>query len=53
MNAMQDFPHIPASHDPVIASEDLFGAASVLTIHHNGMAYTLRITRQGKLLLTK
>ena len=36
-----------------IASEDLFGETSVLTISHNDMIYTLRITRQGKLLLTK
>lgn len=36
-----------------IASEDLFGDTNVLTIQHHGMIYTLRITRQGKLLLTK
>lgn len=36
-----------------IASEDLFGDNSVLTISHRDMVYTLRITRQGKLLLTK
>ena len=34
-------------------SDDLFGNASVLNIDHHGMTYTLRITRQGKLLLTK
>ncbi|MEM7058180.1 MAG: hemin uptake protein HemP [Pseudomonadota bacterium] len=36
-----------------IASEDLFGDNTVLTISHREMIYTLRITRQGKLLLTK
>lgn len=36
-----------------IASEDLFGESTVLTISHREMVYTLRITRQGKLLLTK
>ena len=36
-----------------LASEDLFGDNNVLTILHRGMVYTLRVTRQGKLLLTK
>ncbi len=36
-----------------IASEDLFGDNTVITISHHEMVYTLRITRQGKLLLTK
>lgn len=38
---------------PVLPSEALFGSAKMLTIQHAGMDYTLRITRQGKLLLTK
>lgn len=37
----------------VIRSEDLFDGTSTITILHQGMSYTLRITRQGKLLLTK
>ena len=36
-----------------ICSEDLFGDTSTVTILHREMIYTLRITRQGKLLLTK
>lgn len=34
-------------------SDELFGDASIVNINHQGMTYTLRITRQGKLLLTK
>jgi hemin uptake protein HemP len=40
----------------LIRSEDLFpedAAHNTIGILHNGMVYTLRITRQGKLLLTK
>lgn len=36
-----------------ICTQDLFGEANVITIAHQQMVYTLRITRQGKLLLTK
>ena len=36
-----------------LSTDDLFGEATELTIQHRGMVYTLRITRQGKLLLTK
>ena len=46
---------IAGQQSPVetLHSDDLFGNASVLNIDHQGMTYTLRITRQGKLLLTK
>ncbi len=37
----------------VVTTEELFAGASLLTIQHQDMEYTLRITRQGKLLLTK
>ncbi len=40
----------------LIRSEDLFPvdqSDNTIGILHNGMIYTLRITRQGKLLLTK
>lgn len=47
MNAMAPHPV------PTIDSSDLFGTEKTLTIEHEGMVYTLRITRQGKLLLTK
>lgn len=53
MNIQTDIPHVPQTPLQTIQSEDLFGQASTLTILHAGMAYTLRITRQGKLLLTK
>lgn len=38
---------------PIVASRDLFGDTTRLNIEHDGMVYTLQITRQGKLLLTK
>ncbi|MEM1163713.1 MAG: hemin uptake protein HemP [Pseudomonadota bacterium] len=45
---------LPEAQQPVhLTSEDLFGDARILTIEHQQMTYTLRITRQGKLLLTK
>ena len=53
MNMQTDFTPAMDRAPETIQSEDLFGAASTLTILHAGMAYTLRITRQGKLLLTK
>ena len=36
-----------------LSSKDLFGPASRLRIEHGGCEYLLRITRQGKLILTK
>ncbi|PCH61808.1 MAG: hypothetical protein COC19_04175 [SAR86 cluster bacterium] len=36
-----------------IASADLLGCAKQLRILHNGEAYTLRITANNKLILTK
>ena len=38
---------------PVIDSLALFGNAEVLLIEHRGLTYTLRKTRNGKLILTK
>jgi hemin uptake protein HemP len=37
----------------VIDSRTLFGKAEVLHIDHQGFMYTLRKTRNGKLVLTK
>ncbi|WP_296223164.1 hemin uptake protein HemP [Ralstonia sp. UBA689] len=34
-------------------SEQLFAGRSAVAIHHNGAIYTLRVTRFGKLILTK
>lgn len=36
-----------------LASSDLFGSAQEILIEHVGQEYRLRITRQGKLILTK
>lgn len=38
---------------PAIDSQTLFGNAEVLHIDHLGLTYTLRKTRNGKLILTK
>lgn len=35
------------------ASSDLFGSTQEVLIEHAGQEYRLRITRQGKLILTK
>ena len=37
----------------VIASEQLFAGRSEVRVRHRGQEYRLRITRQGKLILTK
>ena len=42
-------PSTPPAHD----ARDLTGGANIALILLDGVAYTLRITRQGKLLLTK
>lgn len=34
-------------------SQTLFGNAEILHINHQGLTYTLRKTRNGKLILTK
>lgn len=43
----------PAPPKRVVRSEDLFGAACEIVILHKGEEYRLRITRSGKLILTK
>ena len=42
-------PVLPA----VIDAQALFGGAAEVRLMHRGMEYRLRITRQGKLILTK
>jgi hemin uptake protein HemP len=37
----------------VIASEQLFAGRTEVRVRHRGQEYRLRITRQGKLILTK
>jgi hemin uptake protein HemP len=49
----------PAAVSPIAAgsahldSRSLFGGRSELVINHGGEEYRLRLTRQGKLILTK
>jgi len=38
---------------PLMTSEQLFAGQSAVAIRHNGAIYTLRVTRFGKLILTK
>jgi hemin uptake protein HemP len=38
---------------PCYASAELFGGGDRIWIEHNGERYSLRITRQRKLILTK
>lgn len=38
---------------PVLSSRTLLGAGNQVLIEHEGMVYTLRATRNGKLILTK
>ncbi len=38
---------------PVVRSSDLVGERGVLRIEHDGESYTLRITRNNRLILTK
>ena len=43
---------IPASHPRRVPSESLLGEAKELLIVHNGREYRLRLTQNGKLILT-
>ncbi len=38
---------------PRLHSKELFGSAHEIVIEHAGEEYRLRLTRQGKLILTK
>ena len=42
----------PANATPYIRSQDLFGAGQEVVIEHNQREYRLRVTSQGKLILT-
>ncbi len=39
--------------DEVVDSRELLGSQGKLVIEHESMKYELRLTRQGKLILTK
>jgi hemin uptake protein HemP len=41
------------THPLVLNSADLFGSRNEIRVHHNGQEYRLRITKAGKLILTK
>lgn len=43
----------PATARRLLRSSALFGPADEVIIEHHGAEYRLRITRQGKLILTK
>jgi len=42
-----------SAQPPVTTSKALLGQGSTLLIEHQGSLYTLRVTRNGKLILTK
>jgi hemin uptake protein HemP len=42
-----------ARTERVIPARDLFGAERIVRIEHNGEIYTLRMTRNDRLILTK
>lgn len=43
----------PSGESQRINSATLFSSGDVVLIHHQGTVYTLRKTRNGKLILTK
>ncbi len=43
----------PAEPTPTFSTSRLFGSAPIVFIDHAGQRYTLRITRENKLILTK
>jgi hemin uptake protein HemP len=43
----------PSRETPVIPSEALLRGGQQVVIAHANQSYTLRLTRQGKLILTK
>jgi hemin uptake protein HemP len=51
--SIQEAKNIQAAVVRAIASEDLFAGARELVIKHAGEDYRLRLTNQGKLILTK
>lgn len=52
-DALGPIPPRPAPACPVVKSEDLFREAREVRIVHRDEEYRLRITRAGKLILTK
>ncbi len=46
-------PAAPAAPVRVVAASELLGTGRTLQIEHNGNVYTLRLTRNERLILTK
>ncbi len=46
-------PATVVSDTRIMTSEQLFAGQNAVAIRHNGALYTLRVTRFGKLILTK
>ncbi len=56
MNAHVDFSHLPPRPSNQVPRHDatrLTDGGALAHIDHNGQTYSLRITRSGKLILTK
>ncbi|MBM3115502.1 hemin uptake protein HemP [Jeongeupia naejangsanensis] len=53
MNKQTPTTTLPAPALPVLNSNQLLQGQRAVVIDHNGERYTLRETRQGKLILTK
>ncbi|MDM9625992.1 hemin uptake protein HemP [Rhizobium sp. S152] len=43
----------PVAEVRTMESADIFRGASEIMIHHDGVIYRMKITRQGKLILNK
>ena len=53
MSRMEDIRPAPARERPMLDARAITGADGLAHIELDGKVYTLRITRQGKLILTK
>lgn len=52
MISQQPIPEVRAQEPHRVTSEDLLGPRRELLIVHNGREYRLRLTQNGKLILT-
>ena len=50
--AMPAAPHVASGVNVRLKTEELFAGSREIALLHNGREYRLRITQQGKLLLT-
>lgn len=50
---VRDMPVATIGDTRTMTSEQLFAGQNAVAIRHNGAVYTLRVTRFGKLILTK